>query len=45
MDNKQMPKEVASVISNILQFLEKSEKDYIANKNDRTDKEEEYENS
>jgi len=44
MDNKQMPPEVAATISQILKFLEKSEKDYI---NDRAeaDKEAKYENS
>jgi len=42
MDDKKMPKEVADIISNILQFLEKSEKDYVAGQ--KADKEAEYEN-
>ena len=44
MDNKQMPTQVTATISQILKFLEKSEKDYI---NDRAEanKEAEYENS
>jgi len=48
MNNKhnQMPKEVTAVISNILKFLEKSEKDYITEKTTTpTDKEAKYENS
>ena len=44
MDNKQMPTEVAATISQILKFLEKSEKDYIKDKTD-ADKEAKYENS
>ena len=47
--DKQLPKEVAAAVSNILKFLEKTEKDYIANSNHSVNntrpKEEEYENS
>ena len=46
---KQLPNEVKGAVSNILKFLEKSEKDYIANTgktaNNAKPKEEEYENS
>lgn len=46
-DKKQMPNEVRLAISNILKFLEKSEKDFLsAQKSDKTGQEEaEYENS
>ena len=47
--DKQLPNEVTAAVSNILKFLEKSEKDYMANigkaVNNTAPKEEEYENS
>ena len=47
--DKQLPNEVSAAVSNILKFLEKSEKDYIANvgkaAHNAAPKEEEYENS
>ena len=47
LDDKKMPKEVTAAISNILKFLEKSEKDFTAGKKPagNSQKEAEYENS
>ena len=45
MDEKKMPAEVASVISNILQFLEKSEIDFLNGQGDNANEEADYENS
>ena len=43
---KQMPKEVAEAISGIIKFLEKTEKDFIDNRNKAGhNKEENHENS
>jgi len=45
MENKQMPTEVATSISNILKFMEKSESDFVADKLVDTNEEAEHENS
>ena len=49
MENKQMPKEVAAAVSNILKFLEKCENEFIVAVKQNADnigqKEAKYENS